>query len=146
MFPPEKFPRFSEPVFYRGVKTVRVLGDDRDSEFFINGTLDGVEHIIEGGGGNDSINVGGPVATGLNVLTINTGTGDDSVTLNFTSGNPIPAGGIKYDGGEDIDKITASTNANFTLSNASLIISGAGTVTFVGSRVEIAAVLHDDVG
>ena len=52
------------------------------------------------GGGTYSVNGGPAVAFGsLPAFTFNGGAGDDVFTLNFTGGNPIPTGGLFFNGG-----------------------------------------------
>lgn len=61
-------------------------------------------------------------------ITIQAGDGSDTLTLDFTGGDVIPAGGIKYDGGDGIDHINAIGNTNFVLTDAQLEVSGFGFV------------------
>jgi hypothetical protein len=61
-------------------------------------------------------------------ITIQAGDGNDTVTLDFTGGDVIPPGNIRYDGGDGTDHINAIANANFTLTDAQLGVSGLGFV------------------
>lgn len=61
-------------------------------------------------------------------ITIDTGDGGDTVTLDFTGGNVIPDGGIVYLGGAGVDTINAIADANFTLGDDQLSVAGFGQV------------------
>jgi Ca2+-binding RTX toxin-like protein len=61
-------------------------------------------------------------------ITIQAGNGDDTLTLDFTGGDVIPPGNIRFDGEGDVDHIRATANANFVLSNGQLGVSGFGFV------------------
>jgi len=80
-------------------------------------------------------------AAGLQNLTVNAGTGND--TLNLMSPNlalPVPGGAFSYNAGSSTtpsgDQIVAQGNVDWTLSNTSLISSGGGLVAL--SSVESA--------
>src|SRR5439155_11143087 len=62
-------------------------------------------------------------------ITIGTGGGADTVTLDFTGGNVIPEFGIAYDGGgRGPDTLNAIADANFTLGDDQLSVAGFGQV------------------
>jgi hypothetical protein len=73
-------------------------------------------------------------------ITFNTGANTDTLTLTFDNGNPIPAGGVIFDGGAGIsDQLNAySTAAAQTVSivDAANPPPTAGWVGFVGNSVE----------
>ncbi|MCX5653636.1 MAG: S8 family serine peptidase [Planctomycetota bacterium] len=76
--------------------------------------------------------------SGFPVLNINGLTGDDTLTVDLSDGNPIPAAGIAFDGGDDTDtlKIVGTSNAdvlNYTTTQAVLNPSGINAiVNFTG--------------
>ncbi|MFO0935251.1 MAG: VCBS repeat-containing protein [Gemmataceae bacterium] len=70
-------------------------------------------------------------------LDINLGTGDvtttkNTLTFDFTKGNPIPVNGASFTGGVGIDKIVVTANTNFTLSDAQLDLGALGKITLSG--------------
>jgi hypothetical protein len=140
------------------------LGDDTLTLDFTNGnpiptgglTLDGSAGNdllkVIGTAGPDTISVngtqvlfGGTVIaySAIEQITINTNAGDDTVTIDFATGNPIPAGGLNIDGGTGADTLNfigpGSGNINltggsFTIpadpNGISLAISGTAAVNF----------------
>ena len=76
-------------------------------------------------------------------IQFNTLAGDDSLTVNFSGGNPIPSGGISYAGGDQTttDKLvltggtTTSVTHSFTNANdgsVTLVGALAGTISYTG--------------
>jgi autotransporter-associated beta strand protein len=61
-------------------------------------------------------------------LTVNTGGGNDAITLDYTGGDPIPAGGFTLNGGSGADTFTiaGSSTAAVTLN---MTLAGSGTMT-----------------
>jgi hypothetical protein len=76
----------------------------------------------------------------VNAINIRAGTGADTVTVDFAGGNPIPMGGLSYDGGTDPDIPNPVVDTLITQGGtfATVIYSGttttSGTVT-IGGRV-----------
>jgi len=76
----------------------------------------------------------------LTTLTFNTLAGNDSLIVDWVNGNPIPSGGISYDGGTQSgvpgDSLTvigrAIDSGNYTPSGTT---SGAGSVTVAGKSI-----------
>jgi len=64
-------------------------------------------------------------------VSIQPGGGDDTVTLDFTGGDVIPAGSITYDGGPGANTIAAIADTNFTLRDGQLSVAGFGQVALV---------------
>ena len=64
----------------------------------------------------------------VNRLVVDTGNAGDTLTVDLTVGNPIPAGNVQYLGGVGFNNITIKGNTNYTLSNASLIAAAFGTI------------------
>jgi RHS repeat-associated protein len=62
--------------------------------------------------------------------------GNDVLTIDFANGNPIPSGGVTFDGGLGIDCVVSVRDTSFTLSDTSLSIASAGNVTL--TSVELA--------
>ncbi len=83
-----------------------------------------------------------PVSSVSGRLVIASGTGDDTVTIDFTNGNPIPAGGVEFNGGtggNDALRIIGgtTTTVSHTLSNANdgtIVLGGAlaGSISYTG--------------
>jgi RHS repeat-associated protein len=65
-------------------------------------------------------------------IDVSLGTGNDTLTLDFSSGTPIPTGGVTYAGGAGSDLIIVAADASFTLSNTTLIVVGRGSVALAG--------------
>jgi autotransporter-associated beta strand protein len=83
--------------------------------------------------GDDAISVAldGLTARGLSTLTFSTGAGND--TLDVVAGSytlPVAGGGLFFDGGTGIDRIVASADVNFTLSDLALTSSRGGAIRF----------------
>ncbi len=58
---------------------------------------------------------------------LNAGTGNDTLTIDFSNGNPLPAGGMNYDGGAGANALAVvGTSGNDTLG------LGTGGITFTG--------------
>jgi hypothetical protein len=77
-----------------------------------------------------------PVAT-LTSAVIDTGTGDDSLSVDFTAGNPIPGGGVHYDGGSG-NNILNLQGGSFTDETYTGSGPGAGTIALDGSSISFA--------
>lgn len=85
----------------------------------------------DGGTGADTVTFtsDGIVAAGLQNLTVTTGAGADVLVLNLdTYSLPVLGGTFTYFGGGGSDEIRASANVDFTLSDTSLGIDGAGSI------------------
>ena len=117
---------------------------------------------IDGTGGNDQItlsvdasdktlldvNVNGvleatPAAADVNQIQVNALDADDTLTVDVTNGNPIPAGGISYDGGNGFDSLAvtgsaaAATVYSPTAGGGTLAItSGGSTGTITAANIE----------
>jgi hypothetical protein len=76
----------------------------------------------------------------LTNITINGGDGDDTFTVDFGSGNPVPSGGITFNGGNQMttpngDTLVVQGNvlgSPFTSVEYDVTGAGAGTLTFAG--------------
>ncbi len=83
-----------------------------------------------------------PISSVPGRLVISSASGDDTVTIDFTNGNPIPAGGIEFNGGtagnDTLRVMNGSTSSvvhNFTNgSDGSVVLGGSlsGTITYTG--------------
>ncbi len=92
------------------------------------------------GDGTGSVQTNGALVTGG--ITVNGLGGDDVLTVDFSSGNPIPTGGITYDGGTGTTDVlnltggmTTSVTHNFLNANdGSVTLAGAmtGTINYTG--------------
>ncbi len=72
-------------------------------------------------------------------LEINGQTGSDTLTVDFSGGNPIPLGGITFDGGTGTDEIVttgynvATQTFNYTnATDGNVVFSGLGTINYTG--------------
>jgi hypothetical protein len=68
----------------------------------------------------------------INALTINTGSGADALTLDFAAGNPIPTGGLFFNGGSGTDSMTIMGNNTAATYRPSATTSGNGNATIGG--------------
>jgi uncharacterized repeat protein (TIGR01451 family) len=73
----------------------------------------------------------------LQTITVTGNTGNDTLVLDFSNGNPIPSGGISYDGGTGTNQIAVTADANFNLMNTALTIAGDGTVTLANVQTAV---------
>jgi hypothetical protein len=73
-------------------------------------------------------------------ITIQAGGGNDTVTLDFTAGNVIPAGGIAYDGGAGADTINAIADTELILSDDQLSVFGFGPTPLTFGQVALTSV------
>jgi fibronectin-binding autotransporter adhesin len=111
----------------------------------------GVDKLTAAGAAGGKITVTGTVfgnisaipfsIVGASSLAFNLGNGDgagadDKLTLSFTNGSPVPAGGMSYDGGLGTDSIVVTADTDFTLTNALLGLGAFGNVTL--TKVESA--------
>ena len=74
-------------------------------------------------------------ATGTTQITITGSTGNDAVALDFSGGDPVPADGITFNGGDGDDTLTggnAATAWAITSDDAGTATSSQGTVSFTG--------------
>jgi hypothetical protein len=75
---------------------------------------------------------------GLTSLTINAGTGNDKLTVDFSVADPIPPNGITFNGGTGSDTLfyqgpaTSSMTYNFVNENDGSVVHPYGTVTYTG--------------
>ncbi len=148
-------------VFTAGGATFQITyqgGDGNDIELT---TLDGANPTFDGTPGADTFVVsrnGANVETrlngnlidsrafaGLNTITVNGLAGNDSLTVDYTGGNPIPSGGLSYAGGtqtgtpgDSLSLLNGSTTSvahNFTNENdGTVVLTGAlaGTISYTG--------------
>jgi autotransporter-associated beta strand protein len=107
-------------------------------------------HSIFAGAGSVQVNdhtVDVPLSavTGGDGIVVETATGDDSLTVDFASGNPLPGGGLSYDGGSGAhDGLTvrggSHTSAHYRFAN-----SAGGSLTLDGSEIRysgVEAIVH----
>lgn len=91
--------------------------------------------IAVGAGGNqiDNFTIEIPVSSLTGGLTIDGGEGNDTLILDFSSGNPVPPGGLNFDGGDGGDDALVvigdgiNDSVNYTPSTST---SGAGTLAY----------------
>jgi Ca2+-binding RTX toxin-like protein len=69
----------------------------------------------------------------LSSIIVNTNTKVDVLTVDFTSGNPIPAGGMTYDGGGDVGDTLIIKNAGLAFTTTILhpLTSDSGSIEFI---------------
>jgi hypothetical protein len=91
-----------------------------------------------------------PLASITGSLVINLGGGDDVLTVDFAGGNPIPAGGLTFDGGagDDLLRVLGSGTQNVTYTPSSTTF-GDGAVAVDGRTIAFAGLEptdYDNVG
>lgn len=80
-----------------------------------------------------SIDASGLVASGLQNLTINTGSGADTLTITAASfALPVPGGAFTFNAGTGTDHVIASADVSYALTDTSLGIAGDGDIVLVG--------------
>jgi hypothetical protein len=97
--------------------------------------------LRKNGSGQYEIVVGGSVvstvAATVPSLTFNLGDGDDTLVVDHTSGSPVPAGGVFYDGGngtgDEIQLIVPPDASAFGIT-AGQITSGGRNITYAGAE------------
>ncbi len=67
-------------------------------------------------------------------IKVNTGDGEDTIDVDATGGDPIPAGGITVDGGAGADVASFTGAGVFNLIGNTLSIPGMGTVRLIGDE------------
>lgn len=68
-------------------------------------------------------------AAGLKTLTVNTGVGNDRLTVNATNLLlPVSRGAFRYDGGTGFDSVDATGDTNWSLTPTSLTAGGGGSL------------------
>lgn len=89
----------------------------------------------DAGSPDDAVTVAatGLAAQGLQTFAFNSGAGSD--VLNTSSASfalPVPGGSFGFDAGAGTDRVVASADVNFTLTNTSLASSGGGSIVLIG--------------
>ncbi|MGI6449132.1 MAG: beta strand repeat-containing protein [Desulfitobacteriia bacterium] len=130
--------------------TITGTVEDDELKIIIQGEINNL--TVNGGGGNDVIDISGNVAntspsqddSGLSPeqyarpptpgISINGNDGDDHLLVDFSKGNPIPWAGLSYDGGADYDVITVS-GGSFGKTSYRAINSHSGTIEFDDSLI-----------
>jgi hypothetical protein len=151
---PDTSPDFRATLTF-GKTTVNLIEQEKTSLVTVTNagavtyvTPGGVDNVTATGLAGGGVTISGTVVgTGKNALAAvsltlpnakslafnlgnNDGTGaNDTLTMNFAAGSPIPVGGVTYDGGTGADAIAVSADANFTLTDAKLVMSGLGSVS-----------------
>ena len=101
------------------------------------GTVNSIS--INGLDGNDTINVSGDLSFLTGAVTITGDAGNDTLTLDFGSGNPVPSSGLSFDGGTeagtDLLVLQNGTFASETYtatgpSSGSIALAGGSTITY----------------
>ncbi len=115
----------------------------------LDGTPGGDTWVVVLNSGNVDVTLNGnliysPTFASLTSLTINGLGGNDSLQVDLSGGDPIPAGGLTYNGGTqsgspgDVLSITGGTTQgtttyNYTNANSgSIVMSNFGTITYTG--------------
>ncbi len=99
-------------AFTAGVGTIQIGTNEALTLANLGNTTEAV--VLDLGGGDDTVTLGGtaPVVNAVGgTLSIQGGEGNDALHLDFTLGNPIPSGGITFDGGAGSDSLTLSGGA-----------------------------------
>ena len=117
--------------------SLTVKGGSGGNAFTVNGTLDNlfignVPTTLNSGSGDDTVHV--VAAAGSSTLNINGQAGSDTLNVDYTSDNPVPAGGIHYDGGPGANSLVVTggifttVTENFTnATDGSVVLDDSGT-------------------
>src|SRR5262249_14873831 len=111
---------------------LNLIGTDGDDAYYV--TLDSTGTIVQVYAGNSA--AAAPVysfpAGLLSSVVADLGSGNDSLTLDFSHGSPLPASGILYDGGSttgtesNVLRVIGTPNADVvTLADGQLLVNGA---------------------
>ena len=103
-------------------------------------TSDSITLSLDASTGSLLVNLNGQKfnfdANTIQKITVNGKSGDDTLTIDTTNGNPIPLGGVNFHGGAGTNTIAAIGNDDFTLTDSKLFISsfaGSGTVNLTNT-------------
>jgi autotransporter-associated beta strand protein len=101
-------------------------GTDGPDEFSLSQSPDQASIRIVGPGGSNTYSV-----LAITAITVNGGQGDDRLTVDFGNGNPVPTGGVTFDGqgGSDSVRIVAPGN-NATLNGEQVSVGTAAPIGF----------------
>jgi len=117
--------------------TLQVILAGVNSNIGINGAGGNDTILISGGpGGSAGPNTGPPDDTGAQQPGIQVigGKGDDHLTVDFGWGNPLPSGGLSFDGGDDYD-VLSLLGGSFRQADFRAINSNSGTISLDGIPV-----------
>ncbi len=95
-------------------------------------------NVLNAGVGTTQVNantVTVPLTSVTGSVTINTLDGDDAVTLDFSGGNVLTAGGLAFNGGANVttgDRLTLTGGSTTTVTH-NFLVSGVGGVTLAGA-------------
>ncbi len=109
---------------------------------------------INAAGGDDTITIREVDSAYTGSVAVNGDDDDDSIVIDFDSGDPIPAGGLTVDGSaggtnsDDLEltgtgSIATVTHLGTSTSAGSVVVSGLGTVTYAGLEAGIDDNLDD---
>jgi hypothetical protein len=103
-----------------------VAGTGSPDEFSLNLSPDEASIRIVGPGGSNTYSV-----LAITAITANGGEGDDQLTVDFSNGNPVPSGGVAFDGqgGNDELRIVAH-GYNATLTGEQVSVGTAAPIAF----------------
>ncbi|MBI5711978.1 MAG: hypothetical protein HZC38_00920 [Chloroflexi bacterium] len=87
---------------------------------------------VNGSGSNDRIVLSG--ASGVGQLFVKGGAGDDTLLVDFGEGNPIPVGGLTFDGGDNFDALEFQ-GGHFNRVKYTAYSPSSGTMDFDGALV-----------
>ena len=118
-----------------------------------SGTSGGGSAIAVNGTGSlfdaDTVEVPYSFVTGQIIVT--GAGGNDSLTINYAGGNPLPAGGLSFDGGAGNDSLTStggtsgSVVVNYTSSSAGSIVQNSRTISYTNFDGASSAVALNNV-
>ena len=108
-------------------------GGDTMNQVAVGGTtqttiVDGTTHTV--------------TSTGINTIELNGGSGATAATIDFSGGNPIPAGGETYDGGGGANNSLNLVNnlpgptPSFNLETYNATGLGTGSINLDGSQIQ----------
>lgn len=88
----------------------------------------------DGGAANDLVTLDAAPIAGLSTITVNTGAGPDTLALDFNPSNPVPSGGLSFDGGtaDGGEDLLVLRDGTFATEVHTATGSSSGTIALAG--------------
>ncbi len=119
----------------QNVYTLTIQNDDNPVRTY-DATVAGAYRLVRNGANVELYANGVLVAIdtyGTAAIRLNGTAGDDSLQIDYSGGNPVPAGGVTFDGKGGNDRLTA-TQGTFAKITSAPVGSNSGTIAFTGSN------------
>lgn len=118
-------------VTIQNVTTVTVPANSGVNNFVLNLDGSGQPQL---GGTSDGVQLVPMSLAGVNQLIINGASSADTLTVDYTGGNPIPAGGVTFNGGGGADTLVIP-NGTFTIATYNYTNATDGSVVLDGAVI-----------